>query len=97
MLKDIYPEYRDSVDFYALNIDPGEDLSSLVRFRDAHGHPWPVAQASAEMLPQYNLVVQPTMLFIDGDGVIVFRGGYGGNSLAIAETWHHLFQELSGA
>ena len=94
MLKDVYPEYQDSVDFYAVNIDLGEDLSSIVRFRDGQGYPWPVAQAPAGMLPEYNIVQQSTKVAIDGDGVIAFREGYG---VAAGDTWLQVFQQLSGA
>ena len=94
MLKDVYPEYQDSVDFYALGIDPTEGLGSLVRYRDGQGYPWPVSKAPAAMLPQYNILGQPTKLAIDGNGVITFRGGYGVESV---ETWQQVFQELSGA
>ena len=94
MLKDVYPEYQDSVDFYAVNIDLGEDLSSLVMFRDGQNHPWPVAQAAAGMLPEYNIQQQSTKVAIDRDGVIVFREGFG---VEPAETWNQLFRELSQA
>ena len=94
MLKDVYPEYQDSVDFYALGIDPTEGLSSLVRYRDGQGYPWPVSQAPATMLPQYNVLRQPAKVAIDRNGVITFRGGYG---VEPAETWRGVFQELSGA
>ena len=92
MLKDVYPEYQDSVDFYALGIDPTEELSTLVGYRDGQGYPWPVSKAPAAMLPQYNVLGQPTKLAVDGNGIIVFREGYG---VEPAETWHELFRELS--
>ncbi len=91
MLKDIYPEYQDSVDLYAVNIDLGEDLSSIVRFRDEQDHPWPVAQAPAEMLPLYNPIAVPFKVAIDGNGIVAFRG----KGADPAEILHHVFQELS--
>ena len=94
MLKDVYPEYRDSVDFYGLGIDPTEGLGTLVSYRDGQDYPWPVAKAPGTMLPEYNVLRQPTKLAIDVNGVIVFRGGYGVES---AEKWQQVFQELSGA
>ena len=94
MLKDVYPEYRESVDFYGLGIDPTESLGTLIRYRDKQDYPWPVARTPAAMLPEYNVLGQPTKLAIDGDGVIVYRGGF---SVESAETWRRVFQELSGA
>lgn len=93
MLKDIYPEYQDSVDFYAVNIDTGDNLESLVRFRDEQDHPWPVAQAPAAMPQQYDITRIPRQIVIDENGVIVFRGG-GAES---EETWRRVFRELSQA
>ncbi len=94
MLKDIYPEYQDSVDFYGLGIDPTEGLGTLVRYRDGQAYPWPVAKAPAAMLPEYNVLGQPSKLAIDDDGVITYRGGYGVES---AEKWQQVFQDLSQA
>ena len=94
MLKDVYPEYRESVDFYGLGIDPTESLGTLIRYRDKQGYPWPVAKTPAGMLPEYSVLGQPNKLAIDGDGVIVYRGGY---SVESAEKWHQVFQELSQA
>ena len=94
MLKDVYPEYQDFVDFYAVNIDMGDDMESLIRFRDEQGHPWPVAQAPSTMPPQYNVPHIPTQVAIDSNGVIAFRGKSGAEP---EETWRRVFQELSGA
>ena len=82
------------MDFYGLGIDPTEGLGTLVSYRDGQDYPWPVAKAPGTMLPEYNVLRQPTKLAIDVNGVIVFRGGYGVES---AEKWQQVFQELSGA
>ena len=94
MLKDVYPDHQDSVDFYGLGIDPTEGLGTLVGYRDGQDYPWPVAKAPAAMLPEYNVLRQPAKLAIDGDGVITFRGGY---SVESEETWQRVFRELSQA
>lgn len=82
------------MDFYAVNIDMGDDLDSIVRFRDEQGYLWPVAQAPAAMPPQYNVPHIPMQVAIDRNGVIAFRGESGSEP---EETWHHVFQELSQA
>ena len=94
MLKDIYPEYQDSVDFYAVNVDTGEDLDSLIRYGDEEGHLWPVAQAPAAMPPQYDVSHVPTQVGIDRYGVVAFRGDNGAEP---EETWQRVFSELSQA
>ena len=93
MIKDIYPDYKDSVEFYAVGWEPFVELSDLVSFKNKQGHPWPVALAPPTLFPQYNVLQHSTKVAIDRDGVIVFREGYGVN---VSDTsWRNLFQELS--
>jgi len=44
------------------------------------------------MLPDYSIIVQSTKVAIDGEGIIVFREGYGVKS---SDIWRQLFQRLS--
>ena len=80
------------MDLYAVNVDLGEDLGSLVRFRDEQDHPWLVAQAPIAMLMQYYPSSVPTKVAIDRNGIIAFRG----SGAEPTETFlHSIFQELS--
>ena len=46
----IYPDYADSVAFYAVGVDPSEDLELKESYRQQEGHPWPVADPVGSML-----------------------------------------------
>ncbi len=91
-LKDIYPQYRDRVAFYALGISPFENEEDLDAFNRSQGFPWPTAAASAEMVNDFHIAIRSTKVAIDRNGVIVFREGYG---IVSDQTWHRVFQELS--
>jgi len=80
------------VAFYAIGTDPFERLDKLVQYKEAQGYIWPVSMAPAGMLPDYSIIVQSTKVAIDGEGIIVFREGYGVKS---SDIWRQLFQRLS--
>ena len=92
MLSNIYPQYQDAVDFYAVGLYPGESLSQLEQAKETRGYPWPVAVAAAGMLPDYRVLTQSTKVAIDGKGVITFRAGYGQGG---PDTWHQVFLHLA--
>ena len=48
-MKDIYPEYAENVDFYAVAVSKSFDnLDRLEAHRERNGYPWPVANAADE-------------------------------------------------
>ncbi len=90
-LKEIYPDYADAVAFYAVGTDPSESLEDMERYRDQQGYPWPVAEADRSVLSDFSVFVQSTKVAFDGDGIIVYRDGYGAGD---EETWRDIFEEL---
>ena len=80
------------MDFYVVDI-VGESLSKLVEFKEEHNYPWPMAKAPPGLAPDYNIRQTSSKVAIDGNGLIVFTKSY---SVEAGDTWHQLFQELSG-
>ena len=39
----MYPEYASGLDFYAVNMDPTEDMAKLEEFGENQRYPWPIA------------------------------------------------------
>ena len=92
-LKDVYPEFAKSVDFYAVNTNPAEGIESLVEFAEKEGYPWQVAQPSQGDLARLNVRVQSTKVAFGSDGVIVYRDGFGGGDVG---KWREVLDELGG-
>ena len=91
-MKEIWPDYADSVAFYAIGVDPTEDIGKLEAYRVRQGYPWPVAQPGVGMLAAFKITTQSTKVAFDSTGLIRYRDGYGrGNE----ETWRRVFEELS--
>jgi hypothetical protein len=93
-MKEVYPDFAGSVDFYAVGSDPTESLERLESFRQGQEHPWPVATAEGSLLRDLEVLVQSTKIAMDSEGVIVYRSGYGQGG---PEEWRRVFSELAGA
>lgn len=91
-LKDVWPEYADDVDFYAVNIDPSDSFDKLEDFKRDQGYPWPLTHSDRDALLRLNVIRQSTKIAFDSDGVIVYRERMGGGDV---EEWRDLFRELS--
>ena len=92
-LKDIYPEFSESVDFYAVNVDASDSLKSAAQFGQNQGWTFPVAHPSDGMLRDFRVTKQSTKVAFDGSGVITYRDGFGGGN---ADTWRQVLQDLGG-
>ena len=69
----LWPELNhSSVAFLAIDIDDSESLDLVTSYRDTKGIGWPVAYQAADVGSDYNVDAIPTMVVIDGDGVIRF-------------------------
>ena len=93
-LKAVYPEFAESVAFFAVNIDPSDDLDSIAEFGKRNGYPWPMAQPGGEMLKSFRVTKQSTKVAFGADGVIVYRAGFGGGN---ANEWRELFRQLAAS
>ena len=90
-MKEIYPDYADAVAFYAVGSDPSESLADMERYREQQGYPWPVAAADRSVLSSFSVLSQSTKIAFDGDGIIVYRDGYGAGD---EDRWRDVFEKL---
>ena len=93
-MKDVYPEYAQEVDFYAVASSSALKLSNLENYRAKQNHPWPVAEPLGSMLKDFKILQQSTKIAFDARGVIIYRDGYGAGD---PETWSRVFEELSAS
>ena len=91
-LKEIYPQYADKVDFYAVNYDATESFQSLEAFGEREGYPWRIVQPGRGDVARYRVTYQSAKVAFGADGVIVYRAGFGGGN---ANEWRALFEDLS--
>ena len=90
-MKDVYPEFADRVDFYAIGQSPFESIEILESDRKKEGYPWPVAEINPDVLKDLQVLQQSTKIALDHQGIIAYRAGYadGGPS-----EWRKVFLDL---
>lgn len=95
-MKEIYPQYSEDVDFYAIGVHPNvvEDMETLESYRAERDQPWLVATAPSTVMAELGVTIQSTKIAFDSEGTIVYREGMGQGS---DEEWHRVFTELSQA
>lgn len=91
-MKDLYPEFADKVDFYAIGQSPFEDLDLLESDRIQQGYPWPVAEIDFNVLKELRILQQSSKIALDHHGVITYRAGFGTGGPA---EWREVFVDLA--
>ncbi len=91
-MKDVYPEFADQVDFYAVGQDPSESLKKMERYRQEQGYPWPVAKTDTSTLKKLRVLQSSTKVAVDDRGIIAYRAVHGGGD---PETWRAVFTQLA--
>jgi hypothetical protein len=91
-LQDIYPDYADKVNLYAVSYDTYQDMSVLNEHAQEVGWTWPVAYPLGTMLQDYHVVIHATKIAFDSNGVITYRAGPGEGT---DEEFHEVFQKLA--
>jgi len=61
-MKEIYPDYADDVEFYAVGLHPGlkEEMAVLKAYKEQNGYPWVVATAPKELMADLGVTIQST-------------------------------------
>ena len=90
----MYPDYADGLDFYAVNMDPTDDIAMLEEFGKNQQYPWPIANSDRDILSNLNVTYQSTKIAIDDEGIIIYRDRMGGGD---PDTWREVFEKLSDA
>ena len=93
-LKGVYPEFADSVAFYAVSVNPIDSVESVAKYGSQQGYPWPMAQPGEGMLKSLRVTSHSTKVAFGADGVIVYRVGFGKGN---AQVWRELFMQLAAS
>jgi hypothetical protein len=91
-MKDVYPEYADRVDFYAIGQSQVESIDDLETYRIKQGYPWPIAEIDQNVLRGLRVLQQSTKIALDHQGIISYRAGYADGG---ADKWHEVFTDLA--
>ncbi len=54
-LKNIYPQYKDKVDFLAVDLDTTETIDQIKNYQQKNGYTWQFAPGNLDILQSYNI------------------------------------------
>lgn len=91
-LTELYPEFSSHVALLVVDMDLGESVQELRRFREQQGYPFQLATTDAATLVAFNYVGRSSKFGVDRTGVIVYRADYGQGSDG---EWRALFKQLA--
>ncbi|MBC8281010.1 MAG: hypothetical protein H8E48_09515 [Chloroflexi bacterium] len=91
-MKEIYPEFADEVDFYAIGQSQFESIEKLESYAQKEGYPWPVAEIDARILKELKVLQQSTKIALSHQGIIAYRAGYADGG---ADKWRQVFTDLA--
>lgn len=93
-MKEIYPDYAEQVKFYAVGtlFGASESLESLESYREAKGHPWPIATTPSDDMAVLGVTTQSTKIAFNSQGIITYRDGMGAGD---DEEWSGVFMDLA--
>ena len=91
-MKDLYPEFADKVDFYAICQSPFESIEQLESYRIKESHPWPIAEIHPDVLKELRVLRQSTKIALDHQVIVTYRAGYADGG---ASKWREIFSDLA--
>jgi len=90
-MKELYPEFADKVDFYAIGQSSFEDIDQLESYRIKEGYPWPIAEIDQNVLRDLRVLQQSTKITSDHQGIISYGAGYADGGV---NKWREVFTNL---
>jgi hypothetical protein len=91
-MKDLYPEFADKVDFYAIGQSAFESIDQLESYRIEEGYPWPIAEVDPNVLKDLRVLQQSTKIALDHQGIVSYRAGYARGGV---DKWREVFTDLA--
>jgi len=89
-LNEVYPKYKDDVDFVAISIDPTDTPEVLTDLASDKAFVFDAAPGNNEVLQNFDVTKQTAKFAIDSDGNIVERH----DGILSTEEWDAFFAQL---
>jgi len=88
----VYPKYKDKVDFIAMSLDLNEDERIIREYRDRYNHKdIQFAPGKADILDNYAIRYTTTKYAVSKEGIILWKG----SGELDAKTWETIFKGLA--
>ncbi|MBI2580831.1 TlpA family protein disulfide reductase [Candidatus Woesearchaeota archaeon] len=90
----VYPDYKDKVNFLAIDLDPKESVSAIAAYKRNGGHDFiDFAPADLKVLQEYGITSTTTKFAIGSSRIILWRG----SGEVDERTWRILLDGLANS
>lgn len=90
-ISEVYPEYKDKVNFVAISIDPTDDDEVMTKLAKEKNINFPLVKGTPKVMIDFGVKTQATTVGINTEGVVEFQKD---KSVLTADEYRELFEQL---
>ncbi|MGO2103411.1 MAG: peroxiredoxin family protein [Psychroflexus halocasei] len=89
-ISEVYPEYKDRVNFVAISIDPTDDEDVMTKLAEEHNIDFPLVKGTPQVMLDFGVQKQATTVGVNKSGSITFEE----RAVFTADEYRELFEQL---
>ncbi len=90
-ISEVYPEYKDRVNFVAISIDPTDDKEVMTKLAKKKNLDFPLVKGTPQVMIDFGVNSQATTVGVNEDGYVEFQKD---KTVLTAEEYRALFEQL---
>ncbi|MBZ9731521.1 TlpA family protein disulfide reductase [Salegentibacter sp. JZCK2] len=90
-ISEVYPEYKDRINFVAISIDPTDDKDVMTKLAEEKNLDFPLVTGTPQVMINFGVDSQATTVGISDEGYIEFQKD---KTVLSAEEYRDLFEQL---
>ena len=90
-ISEVYPEYKDRVNFVAISIDPTDDEEVMMKLAKEKNLNFPIVKGTPKVMIDFGVQTQATTVGINKEGYVVFQKN---KKVLTADEYRELFEQL---
>ncbi len=90
-ISEVYPEYKDRVNFVAISIDPTDDHQVMTKLAKEKNLNFPLVKGTPKVMIDFGVKTQATTVGINKEGYVAFQKD---KTVLTADEYRELFEQL---
>ncbi len=90
-LSEVYPEYKDKVNFVAVSIDPTDDNQVMTKLAKEKNINFPLVKGTPKLMIDFGVKTQATTVGINKEGYVAFQKN---KTVFTADEYRELFEQI---
>ncbi|SDS45918.1 peroxiredoxin family protein [Christiangramia echinicola] len=90
-IAEVYPEYKDKVNFVAISIDPTDDEEVMTKLAEEKNLDFPLVKGTPQVMIDFGVGSQATTVGVNEDGYVEFQKD---KTVLTADEYRDLFEQL---